>query len=208
MRITGIILAAGMSSRMGTANKLLLKYKNHTIIEEVFHNISSSKIDDILIITGFEHDRIYRLFENKLSHKIKIIQNMNYKKGRSESIKCAIRDIFHKTDAALFMVADKPGVNHNLINRALIRFKKDIPPILYVKTPNGRGHPIIFSKTLFDEFLKFEGDQIGNDLVNKYAGSLSELDDKNLQIDINNEKDYNLILRKLDREDPQQRSSR
>ncbi len=199
MRITGIILAAGVSSRMGTANKLLLKYKNHTIIEEVFHNISTSQIDDILIITGFEHDRIYELFDKKLSHKIRIILNKNYQKGRSESIKCAIRNIYHKADAALFMVADKPGVSHALIDRALIRFKKDNPPILYVKTPKGRGHPIIFSKTLFDDLLRFEGDQVGNDLVKKYASSLIELDDENPQMDIDSENDYRFLIRDLDR---------
>ena len=197
-----------MSSRMGTANKLLLKYKNHTIIEEVFHNMSISQIDDILIITGFEHDRIYELFAKKLSRKIRIIQNKNYQKGRAESVKCAIRDIYHKTDAALFMVADKPGVSHTLIDRALIRFKKDKPPILYVKTPKGRGHPIIFSKTLFDELLRFEGDQVGNDLVKKYASSLIELDDENRQIDINNENDYQFLIQNLDKGGSHHRSSR
>lgn len=198
-------MAAGMSSRMETANKLLLKYKKHTIIEEVFHNISISEIDDILIITGFEHNRFYELFNKRLSHKIRIIQNMNYKNGRAESIKCAIREIYNKADAALFMVADKPGVSHTLIDRAIIRFKKDNPPILYIKAPTGRGHPIIFSKTLFDELLKFEGDKVGNDLVMKYASSLIELEDENPQIDINNKSDYDSLIQNLDKGDRHQR---
>lgn len=194
MRITGIILAAGLSSRMGTANKLLLKYKDHTIIEECFHNLSASQVDDILIVTGFEHENIYEIFEKHLSDKVRIILNKNYKKGRAESIKCAIRNIYQKSDAALFMVADKPEISHTLIDRALNRFKKDSPPILYIKTPRGRGHPIIISKALFDELLLLEGDQIGNDLVNKYAGSRIELDDDNNQIDIDNENDYQLLM--------------
>lgn len=195
-------MAAGLSSRMGVANKLLLKYKGHTIIEECFYNISTSQIDNILIITGFEHDRIYRLFDKKLSDKVRIILNKNYEKGRAESIKCAVRDIYHKTEAALFMVADKPEINHALIDRTLTRFRKDNPPILYVKTPQGRGHPIIFSKALFDELLKFEGDQVGNDLIKKYASSLIELDDENSQLDIDNENDYNSLIQKLDRDIP------
>ena len=57
MHITGIILAAGSSSRMGSDNKLLLKYKNHTVIEEVLVNLQNSNIDDIIIVTGYENDK-------------------------------------------------------------------------------------------------------------------------------------------------------
>ena len=42
MKVTGVILAAGTSSRMRSQNKLLLKYKNHTIIEEVVKNLLAS----------------------------------------------------------------------------------------------------------------------------------------------------------------------
>jgi molybdenum cofactor cytidylyltransferase len=60
MRISGIVLAAGKSSRVGQ-NKLLLPFKNHTVLEEVLFQLSRSQVEDVLVITGFERNRIEEL---------------------------------------------------------------------------------------------------------------------------------------------------
>ncbi|MEW5995295.1 MAG: NTP transferase domain-containing protein, partial [Candidatus Zixiibacteriota bacterium] len=109
---------------------------------------------------------------------------------------CAVGHIMGKADAALFMVADKPGVTSALINRAIDRYRKDRPAILYVETPAGRGHPIIFSKVLFNDLLSLEGDCVGNELVEKYKDNLVRLKDKTPQIDVDTEADYRMLLNK------------
>ncbi len=194
MKITGVILAAGTSSRMVSANKLLLKYKSHTIIEEVLEQMSHSGVDDILIVTGFEKDRIEESVVGHLTDRVTLVHNSNYRLGRAESIKCAVRCLANRADALLFMVADKPGVTSALIDRAIDRYRKDRPAILYVETPSGRGHPIMFSKVLYDDLLSLQGDCVGNELVAKYKDDLVTLKDKTDQVDINNESDYNSLL--------------
>jgi len=194
MKITGVILAAGTSSRMGPTNKLLLKYNNHTVIEEVLEQLSNSKVDNILIVTGFENVRIEGLLADRLTDRMNFVYNSNYRLGRAESIKCAVRQIEGKTDAALFMVADKPTIGSTLINKAIDRYRQEQPSILYVETPSGRGHPIIFSKALFDDLLTLEGDCVGNELVTKYKNDLIKLKDKTSQIDIDYEADYVRLL--------------
>ena len=195
MKITGVILAAGTSSRMGSTNKLLLTYNNHTVIEEVLVQLSNSKIDDILIVTGFENVRIEGLLAGCLTDRMNFVYNSNYRLGRAESIKCAVRQIRGKADAALFVVADKPTVRSTLINKAIDRYRRVRPAILYVETPSGRGHPIIFSKVLFNDLLLLEGDDVGNELVKKYKDDLIKLKDERPQIDIDNEDDYRILLR-------------
>ncbi len=195
MKITGVILAAGTSSRMGSANKLLLKYNNHTVIEEVLEQLSNSEVDDILIVTGFENVRIEGLLAGCLTDRMKFIYNSNYRLGRAESIKCAVRQISGKADAVLFAVADKPGIRSTLINKALDRYRKDRPAILYIETPSGRGHPIIYSKALFNDLLLLEGDCVGNELVAKYKNDLIKLKDETPQIDVDNEADYRILLK-------------
>jgi molybdenum cofactor cytidylyltransferase len=200
MNITGIILAAGTSSRMGSTNKLLLKYRDHTIIEEVLDQLSSSKVDDILIVTGFENTRIEELLADRITDRVNLIYNENYRLGRAESIKCAIRMIRGKADAALFMVADKPQVTSALINKAIDRFREDRPPMLYVETPQGRGHPVMFSETVFDDLLLLKGDCIGNELVAKYRDDLITVKGETPQIDIDTDADYHELLENLSRQ--------
>ncbi len=194
MAITGVILAAGMSSRMGSVNKLLLNYKGHTIIEETLRQMMNSTVDNIVIITGFEHTEVEQALDSHLDDRTRFVYNADYRLGRAESIKCAIAAIADQTDAALFMVADKPGVASHLIDKAIERFRTDRPAILYVETLNGRGHPIIFDKRVFDDLLSLNGDRIGDELVSSYCDDLVRLADETPQIDIDSEDDYRILL--------------
>jgi molybdenum cofactor cytidylyltransferase len=180
---------------MGSSNKLFLDYRGHTIIEEVLEQLSNSSADNILIVTGHENKRIERLLDGYRSDRVDFIFNHNYRLGRAESIKCAVEWIRGEADAALFMVADKPEVTSTLINRALDRFREDQPSLLYVETPSGRGHPVIFSKELYDELMLLEGDRVGNELISRYASETVRLIDTVPQRDINTEDDYRVLIK-------------
>jgi molybdenum cofactor cytidylyltransferase len=190
MKISGVLLAAGCSSRMGSTNKLLLGYKNHTILEEVLIKLLESKLEKLYIITGFEHEQVEKLIEPYMTTKIKILFNSNYRKGRATSIHRAVSHIQDKSEALLFMVADKPMIQSSLIDKAIDMFISQQPDILYVKTPSGRGHPIIFSQKLFSELLELEGDTIGDNLIEKHSDNTIILEDNTIQQDINTIEDY------------------
>ncbi len=180
---------------MGSTNKLLLKYRNHTIIEATLQQLAHSGVDDLLIITGFESSGAEKAIAAHLTDRIRVVHNSNYRLGRAESIKCAVRYIKDKADAVLFMVADKPGVTSELIDRAIDRYRRDRPAVLYVETPVGRGHPIMFAKALFDDLLMLMGDFVGDELIAKYRNDLVKIKDETPQIDIDNEDDYRASLK-------------
>jgi molybdenum cofactor cytidylyltransferase len=194
MKISGVILAAGKSSRMGEINKLLLKYKKHTIIEEVASQMLLSKLDDVIVVTGHDKETVQEKLKRIENDRLNIIYNKNYQLGRSESIKCAVNHISSDTDAICFMVADKPQINSLLYDRCLYEFKNNKPDLLYVETPSGRGHPIIFSNKLFPALLKLQGDTVGNDLIERYNNNAIVIKDENLQIDIDTVEEYNNLL--------------
>jgi len=197
MKITAVILAAGTSSRMTAGNKLLLDYGKRTVIEQVLLNTADSNVDDVLVVTGYESDRLQDKLKNRLTERIRLVHNADYQRGRAASVKCAVRNLGEDVDAALFMVADKPGVQAVLINRAIDMFLQARPAILYVRTPGGRGHPIIFNRSLFDELLTLEGDRVGEELIAHHRDRVCELEDSADQIDINTEKDYRAVVAAL-----------
>ncbi|MFH1700908.1 MAG: nucleotidyltransferase family protein [Candidatus Zixiibacteriota bacterium] len=194
IQITGAILAAGKSERMGTANKLLLEYGEQTIIEEVVEQMEKSSVDDIVIVTGFESDRIENTLANLINDRVAIIKNGNYNQGRISSIKCALRFLYGKSDAALFMVGDKPGVASALISKAVDKFRKHYPLILTTHTPFGPGHPIIFSYRIFDEILGYEGQNLRDYLIARHKDDVFELYDDTSQIDIDTMEDYQKLM--------------
>lgn len=193
-KITGVLLAAGMSRRMGQ-NKLLLPYGERTVIEESLSHLHCSTVDNIIVVTGFEGERISARIAPLLNQRISVMHNPDYALGRAESIKCALRALDADVGATLFMVADKPGVKTELINRAIARFRVEQPGILYIKTPAGRGHPIIFARRMFSRLARLSGDVIGNKLIADHEDQVVEVADDTIQIDLDTMDDYRKLTR-------------
>ena len=57
------ILAAGLSKRMGSVNKLLLKINNKTILEHSVIN-ALSYTNDVVVVTGFEREKSEEILKN------------------------------------------------------------------------------------------------------------------------------------------------
>lgn len=193
MKVTGAILAAGMSSRMGR-NKLLLPFRRSTIIGETVRHLAASQVDNLLVVTGHESESVRQATEAVDVERLSFVNNPDYRSGRAESIKCAVKSVGSDTDGILFMLGDKPGVSTSLIDRALDHFTRVRPPLLYIKTPFGRGHPIIFARALFNELVELSGDMIGQALIEKYQQDSVELFDDDDQIDVDNHKNYLRLL--------------
>ncbi len=193
MKIAGILLAAGKSSRMGQ-NKLLLPLWGHTVLEESLFQFLQSDIDGRFLVLGFERERIESRIDSEYFEYVTVLFNENYDLGRAESVKCAVEYVKDEFDAFLFMVADKPTVQAAVIDKAIAEYRKRSPLILYVRTPSGRGHPIIFSKRLAVELMSLRGDTVGDDLLARYGWNTVEIEDEEEQIDIDTMEDYRRIV--------------
>lgn len=197
MNICGVILAAGRSARMKQGNKLLLDFGGRAIVEQTVSNLAESDVSSIIVITGFEQAPIVSVLKSHMNDRVSIVHNADWSTGRASSIGCAVEHAPSDADALLFLPGDKPTIGASLINRSLELFTQHHPAILYVKTPMGRGHPIIFDRALYTELAALEGDLIGNKLIEKYRGRTVELEDVSLQPDINTDADYQAALKHL-----------
>lgn len=195
MKITGILLAAGMSKRMNQVNKLMLPFRSSTIVEESLKNMTRSSLDQVIVVLGHESSTMTDILKQYQSKSISLVYNPDYQTGRASSIRCAMNNLDKDTEAALFMVADKPTVSPALIDQALEQFTKVHPPLLGVRTPQGRGHPIIFGRELFDELSELEGDHVGQQLIAKYQDEMLWLDDDQEQINVNTKNDCDRLIK-------------
>lgn len=197
MNICGVILAAGRSARMKQGNKLMLDFGPVTVVEQTLQNLAGSDVCSIKIVVGFEQERLLSVLKPHMKDRVTIVHNADWSTGRASSIGCAVEHAPSDADALLFLSGDKPTIGTSLINRSLKLFTQHHPAILYVKTPMGRGHPIIFDRALYTELAALEGDLIGNKLIEKYRGRTVELEDVSLQPDINTDADYQAALKHL-----------
>lgn len=195
MKITGLLLAAGMSDRMNRVNKLTLPFRDRSIVEVSLRNMIESSLEQIAAVLGHDHTAMTGLLRQYESDSIRLLYNQDYQTGRASSIRRGLEYLDDDTEAALFMVADKPAVSSALINQALEKFEKNRPPILGVRTPKGRGHPIIFARELFDELTRLEGESGGQKMIDQYANQVFWLDDSSEQINVNTNDDYQRLIK-------------
>ena len=197
MDICGVILAAGCSARMKQGNKLMLDFGGITVVEQAVLNLTESNVSSILIVTGFEQDRLQAVLRPHIKDDVSIVHNADWSKGRASSIRCAVKNAPSESDALLFLLGDKPNIDSSLINRSIELFVQEHPAILYVKTPSGRGHPIIFDRSVYSELASLDGDLVGNELIEKHRSRAVELEDASDQPDIDTDADYLRALRHL-----------
>ena len=73
-----LLLAAGQSKRLKNHNKLLTKFKNKELILHSFKSIQKSKINQIIIVLGYQSNEIKKLIKkNKKKLNLYLIKNIN-----------------------------------------------------------------------------------------------------------------------------------
>jgi molybdenum cofactor cytidylyltransferase len=105
-RIAAVILAAGMSSRMGGA-KQLLRLGEHTLLEHVLENVRTSGVGDIVLVLGHAAETIRKSIDAK---NLNIVVNDAYREGMGSSLQTGVSALPAEIDAAFIVLADQPFV--------------------------------------------------------------------------------------------------
>lgn len=162
--VGGLILAAGLSTRMGQS-KPLTRFLDKKLIDQTIKTMQEAGIDHIQIVTGFEHERVEAyLQDNYSSDHIHTVLNPDYGNGSIlTSIKTGLAEL---TDYELVFIqlVDLPCIMsetyQKLLEAMLVNGKKAVLP-----TVNGRrGHPALIRMDLLADILAYEGSAGGGGL--------------------------------------------
>jgi molybdenum cofactor cytidylyltransferase len=189
-RIGAIVLAAGMSKRMGKP-KLLMRIHGKPLFRYPLEQSIRYKLDPICLIGG-QHMKAFHTEAADLQN-VEFIDNPQYEKGMSESLKVGIHNVKERSDATFIFLADQPFVPDRVIQTMIQQYGKGIR-IVRPQYQGNLGHPILIDKSLYDEFLVLEGDQGGKEIIKKYKSETSILtfEDSIWGMDIDTEEDYRL----------------
>ena len=152
--ISAIVLAAGKSARMGKINKMLLPYKESTVIGTVVAALGKSLVDEIIIVDN-QDARIVDHFD--INASLKFVTNLDADQGLTSSIQCGVKAVSQNPTGILVCLGDMPllnSIDYNLlINKLLsIKYKAILMPI----HNNKRGNPVLFSPHFKEEILSLQ----------------------------------------------------
>ena len=173
-QIAAVVLAAGRSTRMGEANKLLATINGKTLVRQVVETLESTKVDQVVVVTGHEQERIRQELEGL---DVTFVHNENYADGLSTSLRAGIGALEDEIDAAMVALADMPFVGSDGVDEmiATYRARDDIHAV--VATSKGkRGNPVLWSRRFFDELCDVQGDTGARHLIGKHASVIAEVE--------------------------------
>ena len=99
----------------------------------------------------------------------KWVVNPDFERGQLSSILCGLSSLnTNSVDGVMLFLIDHPFVNRILINQLIESFDISRGLIIIPSYEHRRGHPVIFSRTLFDELSNASPDRGALDVVRKH----------------------------------------
>ena len=189
MTIAAVVLAAGLSRRMGTP-KLVLPWGKTTIIRHVVEVLSESGLDEILVVTGGAHAQVTAALHGTAAQ---LAFNADFEKGEMlSSIQVGLRCLPEYASAALVCLGDQPQIQAEVV-RAVIDLHRTTGKQLVVPSyHNRRGHPWLASHSFWAEVLALPQTTNPRQYINSYTGRIEYVQaDESILQDLDTPEDYN-----------------
>ena len=166
--VAGILLAAGSSTRMKRP-KQLLQVGEETLLGRILKETLDSDLDKVVLVLGHKAKEIRRGLDRLLDHpRLRVAENRHYRKGISSSIIAGLSEIEDSHDHAMVLLADMPRIDTRLINILLQKYLASGLPLGAVRIKNRRSHPVIFSRKIYPELRRLQGDRGARELFQKF----------------------------------------
>ncbi len=185
--ICAVVLAAGLSRRMG-AQKMLLPFAGKTVV-------------------GHEGRRVSRELSDR---PVSVVTNPDYKSGMLSSVRCGLAALPEECRAVLVALGDQPSITPSLIDQMVQGFASTDKSILVPFHDGRRGHPVLFSAEHREEILTQYDDAGLRGLLHAHPDEVFELSVSSSAVlsDMDCPEDYQRELALIEKENARRENSR
>ncbi|TDI62780.1 MAG: 4-diphosphocytidyl-2C-methyl-D-erythritol kinase [Alphaproteobacteria bacterium] len=172
-KLATIVLAAGKSSRMGGANKLLAEFSGKSMIAHTLQQVIGADIGPTIVVTGRDATDIKAAIDGTGAT---ITHNPDYENGMASSLRTGINALPADIDGALICLGDMPLVTADQMKALAAAFDPVEGRGICVPTHQGKwGNPVLWSATYFDEIRAISGDKGARDLLHHHGDRVFEV---------------------------------
>jgi molybdenum cofactor cytidylyltransferase len=192
--IAGIVLAAGLSRRMGQA-KLLMPVGGRAIVRYVVESVLAGGVDSVWVVTGPDVEPIEAALAGL---EVQIAVNPAPEEGQASSLRAGIAALPASVDAVLIALGDQPSLAPSIIPALLAARRTTSKLIVAPRYRDGQGNPVLFKREIFPELLRLTGDQGARPIIQKEPARVEWVDlDLPMPPDVDTQDDYEKIRANL-----------
>src|SRR3954447_11703990 len=131
--VAAIVLAAGASSRFGTAKQQLLL---PVVLERVR---AATAADDLLVVLG----------AHEVETDAPTVRCPDWERGPGASLRCGLNELGPAVEAAAVVLADGPNLSPAAIDRVVAAWREGAGDVVAASYGGNRGHPIVLARAVW-----------------------------------------------------------
>ncbi len=192
--IAGVVLAAGLSSRMGQP-KQLLDWHGLPLVRHVVLQALAAPLDRVVVVV---HSALPGLIAALADLPIVLVEQPDPAQGQGDSLRLGIAALPEPTSAALVLLGDQPFVTAAIIGQ-LVRAAQATPATIVAPLIAGRrANPVLFKRRWFTALGSIRGDHGARQVIaaNPADVLLVPIDAPLASADVDTAADYQRLLRR------------
>ncbi len=192
--IPAVVLAAGLSSRMGDFKPLMELCGKKVLVRGVEVLMGSGVISRIVVVTGHRGGEIEELVRREWGGQVETVFNEDYAAGEMlSSVRAgigAIADEVGRTPGLLLAFADQPGVKAKTVRAIVEGFVGKGAEIGIPTFLGKRGHPVVFSWSLLPAIAALAAGDSLRTVVHQHQALLIPVEDSSILDDLDTPEDF------------------
>jgi molybdenum cofactor cytidylyltransferase len=191
--LSGVVLAAGESRRMGRP-KQLLPFGDATILERVVDALLDAGVGEVIVVLGHLAEQVRVVLGDR---PVKVVINEAYREGMLSSVQCGVRAAGTAQDAALFALGDQPHIESQVVREVMDAYRSGEAGMVIPRYGGKKGHPIIINLQRYRAAILRLPAHVGlNALMQEYADDVRfiEVSTEDIIRDIDVPEDYSREL--------------
>lgn len=170
--ISGLILGAGASQRLGPP-KQLLPFRGTTMLGWVVDQAErATGLDEIVVVLGRAADQVRARVDFGAA---RVVENPVFTEGCASSYLAGLAALNPDSEAIMIILGDQPGIAPEIIDRLATEWRRGEAPVALCSYQGRKGHPMIFARSMFDQLERLHGDKAAWKLVDANAELVQEV---------------------------------
>ena len=191
--VSGLVLAAGASTRLGQP-KQLLPFGDTTLLGHVVAEArAASALDEIVVVIGGAADQVRARVD---LGGARVVENPEFGEGCSASYRTGLGAVDPRAEAVVILLGDQPGVDRAVIDAVVDEWRRTRDHIMLASYQGREGHPLIFARDLFDQLVALQGDKAAWKIVDAHREGIRAVPlDRPHPRNVNTPEEYEALLR-------------
>jgi molybdenum cofactor cytidylyltransferase len=163
--VSGIVLAAGSSSRLGQP-KQLLELDGRPLLQHAIDAAEGAGLRDVVLVLGHRSDDVAAAIST--SSGTRIVVNPDYLQGQATSLRAGLRAMHDEAGGAIVLLGDQPAITSASLRAVVSAYQASGRPVVQASYGGRPGHPVLFDRGVWADLLAVEGDTGARELLKEH----------------------------------------